>query len=306
MHTLAIQINSGKYWNPQEIRNAYNCFVARTVRNISLGTYKTKVGNKIHACNVKRMGDQELIANCLNVVLHGTITNNIGLNELYTIHGDNINANTSTKFHRLINTVHDMFNETSLKSFERSFYLYLFATLKELYDSGLEVKKSEYSKFFTKMVEKWGHLNMNTETLYYSFSKNQSYTWKNAMSSIRFEYGQKVAVLLGFVYENLMDCLINLPGKRTVQIGLNSRTRYDLWVRDKGMVRVNGFQNGKWYNPLDVETEYVYYKLSDVLKNPEVSVDHIESLAGPNRGSDDISNMELTIIGYNRWKSAKV
>ncbi len=183
----------------------------------------------------------------------------------------------------------------------------MFALLKELEDVGYRVIESEKMNFFNSLADTWVDLDNDDKTLYFSPVKEQAYIWKNLMGVISIEYGQKVSVLLEFVYSNLMKCIENIPNnKRVIKTGADTKIRYDIAKRDNCKVRVNGLINGVWFNPENVDIEYVEYPLHEILKSTNINVDHILALQGPSEGSDHIDNMECTTSDYNNWKRAKI
>ena len=307
LHLEAIDLNSGVAWNGQEKRNAIDAKIAEYVRNISIGQYKECVGRKIDGININRMGEQELIANCLNLLQFGKYTNNTGLDQLYNLKDRDISSETYDKLNLLLTTQHTMFKHKNKMKFKKSFYLYMFAVLKELNDAGYRVIQSELMNFFNNIADKWGELDNDGKTLYFSPKKEQSYTWRNLMGFITLEYGQKVSVLLDFVYSNLMNCIENIPNnKRIIKTSADNKIRYDIAKRDNCRVRINGIINGIWFNPEKTNEEYIEYPLHEILKSSDINVDHIISLNGPNKGTDTIDNMELTTFEYNNWKRAKI
>jgi hypothetical protein len=308
LHLDAIDLNSGVSWNGQEKRNAIDAKIAEFVRNISIGQYKQCVGGKLDGVNLKRMGEQELIANCLNLLQFGKYTGNKGLDQLYNLKDRDILNETYNKLDCLLTTQHNMFKNKNKMKFKKSFYLYLFALLKELDAAGYRVSQGELMNFFNSIADKWSDLDNDGKTLYFSSEKEQSYTWKNLMGFIPLEYGQKVAVLLDYVYSNLMKCIEPLPinNKRILKTSADSKIRYDIAKRDNCRVRINGIINGIWFNSEKTDEEYIEYPLHEILKSSDINVDHIISLNGPNKGSDDIHNMELTTFEYNNWKRAKI
>ena len=214
---------------------------------------------------------------------------------------------TYERLHRLLDTQHTMFGNKSKMKFKKSFYLYLFAVLKELEDAGYCIANGELMNFFNNLADKWVELDNDATTLYFSSEKGQSYTWKNLMGFIPLEYEQKVSVLLDFIYTNLMKCIKTLPkNKRVIKTGADTKVRYDIAKRDNCRVRVNGVINGVWFNPENAGDEYMEYPLHEILKSSDINVDHILSLKGPNKGEDDVNNMELATFEYNNWKRAKI
>jgi hypothetical protein len=307
LHEDAINLNSGSSWNAQERRNAIDAKIAACVRGISISSYKQLVGGKIDGVNVKRMADQEIIANCLNLLQTGKFTNTGGLDSLYHLSDTAISDETYERLHRLLGTQHTMFGNKSKMKFKKSFYLYLFALLKELEDAGYCVADDELMNFFNSLADKWVELDNDDTTLYFSPEKGQSYTWRNLMGFIPLEYEQKVSVLLDFVYSNLVKCIKTLPkNKRVIKTGADTKVRYDIAKRDNCKVRINGAIDGVWFNPENAGEEYMEYPLHEILKSSDINVDHILSLKGPNKGEDDIDNMELATFEYNNWKRAKI
>jgi hypothetical protein len=109
------------------------------------------------------------------------------------------------------------------------------------------------------------------------------------------------------VYTNKQNCLApKRNNKRVIDTGSNSKVRYDIAKRDGCKVRVNGKINGVWFNPDNIDEEYIVYLLHEVIKSSDINVDHILSLNGPSKGEDSIHNMELATADYNNWKRAKI
>jgi hypothetical protein len=307
LHEDAINLNSGASWNGQEKRNAIDAKVANVVRNISIGKYKDNVGTKIASLNVKRMGDQEIIANCLYYLQYGKFTNPVGLDVLYYLDDKQISDETYKQLDAFSSIMFEMFKNKSKMKFKKSFYLYLFATIKELDNAGFAITSTGLMDFFNGLADKCIELDEDDVTLYYSPEKKQRYTWENLMGFIALEYEQKISVLLEFIYSNKMNCLESKKNnKRTIDTGANSKVRFDIAKRDNCKVRVNGKINGIWYNPEKAGEEYIEYLLHEVIKSSDINVDHIIALNGPNKGEDCIDNMELATAGYNNWKRAKV
>jgi hypothetical protein len=307
LHEDAINLNSGAAWNAQEKRNAIDVEVANQVRAISIGDYKTYIGGKIDGVNVKRMQDQELIANCLNLLQFGKFTNSSGLDTLYFLDESEIKSETYDKLKSLSFLLFSMLKNKTKMKFKKSFYLYSFALLNELSESGYTLKDKELMNFFNQLADKWVELDNDTKTLYYSAERGQSYTWKNLMGFIPLEFEQKISILLDFVYSTLMNCLdTKISNKRAIKTGADSKVRYDIAKRDKCKVRVNGKINGVWFNPEKAGEEYQVFQLHEIIKSSNINVDHIIALNGPNKGQDNIDNMELATFEYNNWKRAKV
>jgi|688.fasta_scaffold204879_4 hypothetical protein len=307
LHEDAINLNSGAAWNAQEKRNAIDIEVANQVRGLSIGDYKTYIGVKIDGVNVKRMQDQELIANCLNLLQFGKFTNSGGLDTLYFLDESEIKSETYDKLKSLSSVLFSMFKNKTKMKFKKSFYLYSFALLNELSESGYSLKDKELMNFFNQLADKWIELDNDSVTLYYSAEREQSYTWKNLMGFIPLEYEQKISILLDFVYSTLMNCIeTKVSNKRAIKTGADSKVRYDIAKRDNCKVRVNGKINGLWYNPEKAGDEYQVFQLHEIIKSSNINVDHIIALNGPNKGQDSIDNMELATFEYNNWKRAKV
>lgn len=307
LHEDAINLNSGAAWNAQEKRNAIDVEVANQVRGISIGEYKSYIGAKIDSVNVKRMQDQELIANCLNLLQFGKFTNSGGLDTLYFLDESEIKDETYDKLKELSSVLFSMFKNKTKMKFKKSFYLYLFALINELNESGYCVKDNELTNFFNHLADKWSELDNDNKTLYYSAEREQSYTWKNLMGFIPLEYDQKISILLDFVYSSLTHCLeIKVSNKRAIKTGADSKVRFDIAKRDNCEVRVNGQINGVWFNPEKAGEEYQTFQLHEIIKSSNINVDHIIALNGPNKGKDSIDNMELATFEYNNWKRAKV
>jgi hypothetical protein len=307
LHEDAINLNSGAAWNAQEKRNAIDVEVANQVRCISIGEYKTYIGGKIDSVNVKRMQDQELIANCLNLLQFGKFTNSGGLDTLYFLDESEIKDETYDKLKELSSVLFSMFKNKTKMKFKKSFYLYLFALINELSESGYSIKSSELINFFNNLADKWSELDNDNKTLYYSPEREQSYTWKNLMGFIPLEYDQKISILLDFVYSTLINCLEpKVSNKRAIKTGADSKVRFDIAKRDNCKVRVNGQINGVWFNPEKADDEYQTFQLHEIIKSSNINVDHIIALNGPNKGKDSIENMELATFEYNNWKRAKV
>lgn len=307
LHEDAINLNSGAAWNAQEKRNAIDAKIANVVRNISVGDYKVFVGTKIDSVNVKRMQDQELIANCLNLLHFGCFTNSSGLDTLYFLDETEIKDETYNLLESFSSILFSMFKNKNKMKFKKSFYLYMFALIKELSETGYSIKDKELMNFFNGIADKWSDLDNDKNTLYYSSDNDQSYLWKNLMGFIPLEYDQKVSVLLDFVYSNLMNCLESkTSNKRVIKTGADSKIRFDIAKRDNNRVRINGMINGVWFNPEKAGEEYQEFLLHEIIKSSNINVDHIVALNGPNKGQDHIDNMELTTFDYNNWKRAKV
>ena len=307
LHEDAIILNSGKQWNSQEKRNAMDVEVARYVRNNSIGLYKSKVGNKIAGVNVKRMQDQELIAQCVFLLQFNEFTNSGGLDSLYYLQESDITKETYSKVDLHLNTLFNMFDLKTGMKFKKTFFLYVFALINELYETGYTIKEDRIKNFFDDLADKWTKLDADIVTVYYSAKRNQSYTWNNLMGFVGLEYNQKISVLLDFVYSNLSSLLEPIKNnKRTIDTSTDSKVRYELAMRDDCKVRINGQINGVWFDPLNAGVEYQQYRLHEVIKSTDINVDHIFALKGPNKGEDSIDNMELTTFAYNNWKRAKV
>ena len=307
LHEDAINLNSGAAWNAQEKRNAMDVEVANQIRGISIGDYKTYIGGKIDGVNVKRMQDQELIANCLNLLQFGKFTNSNGLDTLYFLDESEIKSETYDKLKSLSSILFSMFKNKNQMKFKKSFYLYSFALLNELAETGYSLKDKELMNFFNQLADKWIELDNDSVTLYFSPERGQSYTWKNLMGFIPLEFEQKISILLDFVYSTLINCLeTKASNKRAIKTGADSKVRYDIAKRDKCKVRVNGKINGVWYNPEKAGEEYQVFQLHEIIKSSNINVDHIIALNGPNKGQDSIDNMELATFEYNNWKRAKV
>lgn len=307
LHEDAIILNSGKVWNSQERRNAMDVAIARHVRNTSIGLYKSNVGNKISGVNVKRMQDQELIAQCVFLLQFNEFTNSGGLDALYYLQESKITKETYSKVDLHLNTLFSMFALKNGMKFKKTFFLYMFALINELYETGYSIKKDRIKNFFDDLADKWTKLDADDATVYYSSKRKQSYIWKNLMGFIGLEYNQKISVLLDFVYSNLFSLLEPVKNnKRTIDTSTDSKVRYELATRADCKVRINGQINGVWFDPLNAGIEYQQYRLHEVIKSTDINVDHIFALKGPNKGEDSIDNMELTSAEYNNWKRAKV
>jgi hypothetical protein len=307
LHETAILLNSGKNWNSQERRNAMDAFIANFVRNISIGDYKINIGNKISGINVKRMQDQELIAQCVHLLHCGQFTNQSGLDALYYLPESTITNETYSKVKLHLDTMFTMFGSKKLMKFKKTFFLYTFALLNELHTNGYTINQDKVKNFFDDLADKWTVLDDDSITLYFSPERGQSYTWKNLMGFVGLEYNQKISVLLEFVYSNLSNSLEPVKdNKRSIDTSSNSKIRYELAKRDDCKVRVNGKVNGVWFNPEKAGEEYQQYRLHEVIKSSDINVDHILALKGPNKGEDSIDNMELTTFAYNNWKRAKI
>ena len=307
LHEDAINLNSGAAWNAQEKRNAIDAIISNKVRGISIGDYKTYVATKIDSVNVKRMQDQELIANCLNLLHFGKFTNTGGLDTLYFLDETQIKDETYSLLETFSAKLFSMFKNKNKMKFKKSFYLYMFALIKELNDTGYSIKESETMNFFNSLADKWVELDNDGNTLYLSPEKGQSYTWKNLMGFIPLEYDQKISILLEFVYSTQSNCLETIvSNKRIIKTGADSKVRYDIAKRDNCKVRINGQINGSWFNPQKAGEEYQIFELHEIIKSSNINVDHIIALNGPNKGKDSIDNMELATFDYNNWKRAKV
>jgi hypothetical protein len=307
LHTHAIDLNSGVSWNGQEKRNALDAKISKFIRSISIGEYAECVGTKIDSINVKRMGEQELIANCLYYLQYGKFTNQTGLDSLYNLNDNQISNETYKELEAFSYTMFGMFKNKNKMKFKKSFYLYMFALLKVLDSDGFEIVESESMNFFNSLADAWIELDSDNTTLYYSDEKKQSYTWSNLMGFISLETNQKISILLNFVYTNKQNCLApKRNNKRVIDTGSNSKVRYDIAKRDGCKVRVNGKINGVWFNPDNIDEEYIVYLLHEVIKSSDINVDHILSLNGPSKGEDSIHNMELATADYNKWKRAKI
>lgn len=307
LHEDAILLNSGKEWNSQEKRNAMDVIIAKFVRDISIGIYKKNVGNKIVNVNVKRMGDQELIAQCVFLLQFGKFTNSGGLDTLYYLQESKIKKDTYSKVQLHLNMLFNMFSLKNGMKFKKAFFLYTFALLSELHETGYTIRQDRMKNFFDDLADKWVELDDDTTTLYFSPEREQSYTWNNLMGFVALEYNQKVSVLLDFVYSNLMNSLERVKNhERIIDTSTDSKIRYELAKRDGCRVRINGQINGIWFNPEKAGEEYQEYRLHEVIKSSNINVDHKLALKGPNKGEDSIDNMELTTFDYNNWKRAKI
>lgn len=307
LHEDAILLNSGKSWNSQERRNALDVYISKFVRTISVGKYKTNIGTKISGINVKRMQDQELIAQCVHLLKYGNFTNQNGLDSLYYLPESDIDNTIYSNTELHLNILFTMFSSKNTMKFKKTFFLYMFALLNELHTNGYIVKKDRMKNFFDDLADKWTELDNDSVTLYFSSERGQSYTWRNLMGFVGLEYDQKLSVLLDFVYSTLVNSLESIKDNtRVIDTSTNSKIRYELAKRDDCKVRVNGQINGVWFNPEKVGEEYQQYRLHEVIKSSDINVDHIFALKGPNSGEDSIDNMELTTFAYNNWKRAKI
>ena len=80
------------------------------------------------------------------------------------------------------------------------------------------------------------------------------------------------------------------------------KQKVQIWVRDNGMVRVNGSINGVWFNDVDRQL-YKEVSLIEVLDGKKWAVDHIDPHS--KGGQTTIENGEIVSSDYNRWKSSK-
>ena len=309
LHSHAITLNSGKAWNSQEKRNALDVFIARYVRNISINSYKTNVGNKLDNIDTKRMEDQELIAHCIHLVQYDNFTNRAGLDNLYNLPESHIKAETYSTVEFHLNTLFSMFALKKGMKFKKSFFLFMFALLYELDKSGDTIKSDKIKNLFDDLADKWELLNSDTTTLYITIKKGKEhfYTWAGLMQFISLEYGQKISILLDYVYSNLKSYLEPIKNsKRIIDTATNSKVRYKLAKLSNCKVRVNGAPEGIWFNPEKAGEEFQEYRLHEIIKSKYIQVDHKHALKGTNKGEDSIDNMELTTAEYNNWKRAKV
>lgn len=308
LHDDVIRLNSGASWNQQERRNAMDVAIANFVRNVSIGNYKKYVGGKVKSINVKRMQDQELIANCVSLVHSGVFTSSIGLTTLYNLPESVIKTETYKLVETYLNILFDMIGKKGSMKFSKAFFLYMFALIKELDMEGYSIKPNKSKQFFDDLADKWAELDNDEKTLYLALDRGQSYTWKNLMGFIPLEYNQKISVLLSFVYDSLMECIEpkKISSKRSINTATDSKVRYDIAKRDECRVRINGKIGNEWFDPARISEEYQTFKLHEILKSSDIHVDHILALKGPSAGEDDITNMELTTAAYNNWKRAKV
>lgn len=305
LHKLAIDLNSGENWNPQEKRNAQDKIISRLIRDTSISIYKTHIGNKISDVKVKRLGDQEILAQCLNHLQTDRFGGKSELDKLYDLDDGGVTQTTMTRFNNIFDIMCSMFGTKRNIKYRRSYFLYLFAVLNELKNAGFEINETHLMNFFNDLADEYERLYGDVTTTYYSPSKEQDYVWKNLMSSIDFEKEQKMAVLMTIVYSKLQSYLKSVKkSSRIIKTKPTSYVRYQIALRDDCRVRVNGCVNGQWFNPNDINVEYQTFKLHELVLSNKVHVDHIISLN--KGGDDDISNMEFTLSEYNLWKSDKI
>jgi hypothetical protein len=304
LHKLAIDLNSGVTWNPQEKRNAHDKAISRLIREISLSGYKKSVDNKIDGIAAARMKEQELLALCFNFIMNGSFGGQTQLNKLYNLEDSEISNETIKLFKKICEIMFSMFGEKTNMKFRKTLFCYLFATLSELEKDGYTIKEKEYMNFFNGFADKFEQLYSDETTQYWSVDRNQDYIWKNLMSFIDIEGEQKLSVLLGFVFSKLNTTLKPTTSKRTIKTGTKHKVRFDIANRDKCQVRINGCINGVWFNTEDTKNEYQEFKFHEVVLSSNIHVDHIKSL--DKDGLDEIENMELATAEYNLWKSNKI
>ena len=252
------------------------------------------------------MDEQELLAMAFNYLHSGLFGKQTDLDKLYKLEDSKIETKSYNKFKKITNILFSMFEAKSKMKFKKSFFLYMFAVINELDDDGYELKSDETMNFFNSMADEWAILDNDSETQYLVESREQEYTWKNLMGFVDLEKEQKLSVLLNIVYSKLSNTFKEKSQKeRKINTSTSGKVRFDLAIRDKNMVRVNGMVNGVWYDTSD-RTEYQEFRLHEIIKSSNVHVDHISALHGPNDGTDSFDNLELTTAGYNLWKSNKV
>jgi hypothetical protein len=287
MNSLAIAVNSGRPWNDQESRNAMPTVIADYIREVSesvtCSTDKIKVKKS-------RMGDDEFLAQTLFYEEYKTGANQKGLYSLY-------NTKVDTRTHKKIITLWDklLCNHCVTKNLGKSAAFNLYVLLSYLNKEGLSLDKSKYKElyenYYTQEQVRWS----DSKTLY-DTGKGEQLTWAKLNGSVHKNLTMKLEKILKDL--DLSEYTIEKDKKRAFSM----KQKVQIWVRDNGMVRVNGSINGLWFNDED-RNMYKEVSLIEVLDGTKWAVDHIDPHS--KGGQTTVENGEIVSTEYNKWKSNK-
>jgi hypothetical protein len=287
MHDAASILNKQKSWNHQESRNPIPTVVADYVRDVSktIDTSTDKIKIKKN-----RMGDDEFIAQTLFYEVNQTGPTQRGLNMMYR---EKIN----TSIHKKNILIWDkLVRNHTIKKLGKSASFNLYNLVSYLTKNNLTISKDKYKDFyndyFTKEQIRWAG---NT---FYDTGKGEQLTWSKLNGSMEKNLTMKLEKILKD-FTNLSDYVVEKDTQRAFSI----KQKVTMWLRDNGMVRVNGSINGVWFDESD-KTEYKQVSLIEALNGKEYICEHIDPHS--KGGLTDIDNGEITSSKYNSWKSDKV
>ena len=290
MHELGIKVNQGQPWNRQEQRNCINSSVADTIREIS--TKFNDISEKI-SIKKSRMYDDELLV----MLLFYETNKRGGTQDSWDTMYKKETANLSN-FKKVISEWAKVLKpHNTKKKFDKSFVYNLYTLLSYLYENNIHIVKDNYEEFL-KVFHQQETLRKNDKRAIYKINEEEK-TWGDVCRLVATNIDMRLEKILQDINPALSRLTIQKDNKRS----FNFCDKVNLWVESKGMVRINGKVDDKWYNE-EVNTTHQYVSLLEVMDGEKYVVDHILPYKDGNKTI--LENGEITSREYNLWKSARL
>ena len=290
MHELGIKVNQGQPWNRQEQRNCINSSVADTIREIS--TKFNDISEKI-SIKKSRMYDDELLV----MLLFYETNKRGGTQDSWDTMYKKETANL-TNFKKVISEWAKVLKpHNTKKKFDKSFVYNLYSLLSYLYENNIHIIKDNYEEFL-KVFHQQETLRKNDKRAIYKINEEEK-TWGDVCRLVATNIDMRLEKILQDINPALSRLTIQKDNKRS----FNFCDKVNLWVESKGMVRINGKVDDKWYKE-EVNTTHQYVSLLEVMDGEKYVVDHILPYKDGNKTI--LENGEITSREYNLWKSARL
>ena len=288
MHELGIKVNQGQPWNRQEQRNCINSKIADFIRDTSQKLDKITDFIKLKK---SRMFDDEFIAMLLFYQTTGKGGDQKNWDSMYKDETGDL-----SNFGVIIKEWAKVIKENpTTKKFGKSFVYNLYIFISYLHKNNIFITKENYRNFLNIFHEQEILRSREKRALYKVNGEEK--TWSLLCRTVT----KNIDIKLEKIIQDFNPYLSTYTVQKDIKRSFSFTDKVDLWVRNEGIVRINGEVEGKWYKEGDT---HQYINLLEALDGEKYVVDHV--LPHKDGNKTILENGEITTREYNLWKSARI